>query len=112
MAVTLWVEVHRPKKIDDYIFPDDQTLRLVKGWISAGVTDNLLMTGPPGTGKTSLTVVLMNELGVEDDDILRINASHEGNVEVMKERVYNFITTGGWNGMKYVILDEADGMSQ
>lgn len=109
---TLWVDVYRPKTLDDYVFQDEQTRKQVETWVKKGETDNILMVGPAGTGKTSLAGVLLNELGIDRSDTLWLNASREGNIETMREAVKSFITSGGWGGLKYVVLDEADGMSQ
>lgn len=108
----LWVDKYKPMSLDDYVFQNDDDRRRVEDWIKQGWTDNLILVGPAGTGKTSLARVLMNELDVGDDDILRLNASREGNVDTLRSTVTDYIQTGGWGSMhRYIVLNEADGMT-
>ena len=106
--IELWVDKYRPKTFDDYIWSDKQTEQRIKSWVKDGSTDNILFVGPPGVGKTSLTFVILNELGIPEEDILFLNAVRMGNIDTIRNKVVPFISSGGWNGMKYVILDEAD----
>lgn len=107
----LWVDKYRPKAIKDYVWQDEQTSKQVNAWITAGATDNVLLYGPAGVGKTTLAGVLLNELKVDRSDTLWMNASREGNIEEMRTKVHSFISSGGWHGMKYVVFDEADGLT-
>ena len=104
----LWTEKYRPNVIQDYVFRDDNQKLQVAGWVDSGAMPHLLFSGAPGTGKTTLAKVLLNELDVDGMDILEINASNENNVDTIRNKITNFASTMPFGDMKYVLLDEAD----
>lgn len=104
----LWVEKFRPKTIDEYVFKDAGQRRQVANWIKEGSIPHLLFSGSAGIGKTTLAKVLINELGIEDYDVLEINASRENNVETVRDKIINFVQMIPFGPFKVVLLDEAD----
>lgn len=104
----LWTERYRPKHTDDYVFVDDRQRQQVKDWITLEEIPNLLFSGEPGTGKTTLAKVLINELGVDTYDVKEINASRENGVDVIRDQIFNFCSTMPFGKFKIVLLDEAD----
>jgi len=112
MIPDLWVDKYKPMSLDEYVFQSDDDRVRVTNWIKQGWIDNLLLVGPAGTGKTSLARIIMNELAVDDNDFLKVNAAREGNVETLRHKVTDFIQTGGWGSLyRYILLNEADGMT-
>jgi replication factor C small subunit len=66
----LWVEQYRPNTVDGYVFTDTKQRAEVESWIKSGMIPHLLLSGSPGTGKTTLAKLLINELGVDEYDVL------------------------------------------
>ena len=103
----IWVEKYRPHKLEDLIL-DDKSLRVVKQF--KGEIPNLLFVGSPGTGKTTLARILVND--VLGCNYLYINASDESGIDVIRHNITNFAQTKSFDGgIKVVILDEADGLT-
>ena len=101
----LWVEEYRPKTIDDCILP--QSLKtLFTSFVQKGELSNLLLSGTPGIGKTTVAKALCEQLNC---DWIMINGSEEGGIDVLRNKIKNFASTVSLSGgKKVVILDEAD----
>ena len=104
----LWTEKYRPSTLADYVFRDDTQRQQVQGWVDSGAIPHLLFSGAPGVGKTTLAKILINELGIDEYDVLEINASRENSVDTIREKITGFVSTMPFGAFKIVLLDEAD----
>jgi len=102
----LFTEKYRPKKIADCILPQE-----MKDTFQQFVTDNkipnLLLTGGPGVGKTTVAMAMLEELNL---DYIVINGSNEGRlIDTLRTTITNFASAMSLTGgRKYIIIDEAD----
>jgi len=101
----LWVEKYRPKTIDECILPD--RIKTIFNQISSeGRIPNMILSGGPGMGKTTVAKALCNEVGC---DFLMINGSEESGIDVLRTKIRGYASTVSFDGgRKVVILDEAD----
>jgi|TARA_R110000851_G_scaffold67985_1_gene153101 DNA polymerase III delta prime subunit len=104
----VWVEKYRPKTIEECILPDN-IKKTFKDFLLKGEVPNLLLSGPPGCGKTTVAKALCQELGA---DYYVINGSDEGRfLDTVRNNAKNFASTVSLSSSarhKVVIIDEAD----
>ena len=105
MDMFLWVEQYRPKTVDDCIFP--QSLKnTFKEFVEQGKIPNVILSGGPGVGKTTIAKAVLDEIGAT---YMMINGSEESGIDVLRTKIKNFASTVSLEGgRKYLILDEAD----
>jgi replication factor C small subunit len=111
MSKQLWVEKYRPKTVDGYVFRDEHQKRQIATWIKDQSIPHLLLSGSAGIGKTTLAKILINELGIEEYDVLEINASRTNSVDDVRDKITNFVQMIPFGPFKVVLLDEADYLS-
>ena len=108
MSDFIWVEKYRPKTIDDCILPEN-IKKTFSDFLNRGEIPNMLLSGPPGVGKTTVAKALCNQLGV---DYYVINGSDEGRfLDTVRNNAKNFASTVSLSSEskhKVIIIDEAD----
>jgi DNA polymerase III delta prime subunit len=101
----LWVEKYRPKTVADTILPADLKQTFQK-FVDQKEVPNLILSGGPGVGKTTIARAMLEEIGAS---YIVINGSMNGNIDTLRNEIKNFASTMSFvGGRKYVILDEAD----
>ena len=111
MPNKLWVESYRPQSIDDYVFQTDEHKTRFMEFIKKKSIPHLLFSGHRGTGKTTLALILKNELGIEDGDFKVLNASDDNSIDTIRGAVKSFAQTMPMGDFKIILLDEADYLS-
>ena len=107
----LWVEAYRPTTVDGYVFVDQAQREQVEAWIRDGSIPHLMLSGPAGTGKTTLAKLLINELGVDEYDVMLANGSKEARKMEWVDKLISFCQTMPYGKFKVVLIDEADYMN-
>jgi replication factor C small subunit len=108
----LWVEKYRPDTVDGYVFVDQTQREQVESWIKNKSVPHLMFSGGPGTGKTTLAKMLINELGIDEYDIMFANGSKEARKIEWVDKLISFCSTMPYGDMKIVLIDEADYMNK
>jgi len=111
MLKTVWALKYRPTDIKNYIYQNETHRELITKFIADQSIPNLMFLGTPGTGKTTLALILKNALGVDDCDFLKINASMETSVDTVRNKISSFASTIPTGAFKLIFLDEADRLS-
>ena len=101
----LWVEKYRPQLINDTILPE-KTKAMFKKFVADDSVPNLLLSGGPGVGKTTIAKAMLEEMGC---DYIVKNGSLNVNIDTLRYEISTYASSVSLaGGRKYVIFDEAD----
>jgi DNA polymerase III delta prime subunit len=104
----LW-EKYRPRKFEDIIL-----LPRIKKQFENGITQHCILHGHYGTGKTSLTRILIGRYN-KNTPFLEINCSIDTSIELLRDEISNFCKVvpmmESADDIKYVFLDEFERVS-
>src|ERR1017187_8259203 len=90
----IWSEKYRPAKVEDCILPSHLKTTF-KNFVAQGEVPNLLLVGPAGTGKTTVALAVLNEIGC---NVLVIPASLRGNIDTLRNEITNFAASVSFTG--------------
>lgn len=105
----IWEEAFRPHTVAGCVLPGATKSMLLK-FLEQGEVPNLFFYGPPGTGKTATARALVEQM---DRDCMIVNASKDGDINTLRTRIQDFASQVSFrDGRKYVILDEAEKLTE
>ena len=112
---TPWIEKYRPAKLSQ-IVGNKRIISNLQSISESGNLPNLILAGPPGTGKTTSVLALAHELLGENfkKAVIELNASDERGINVVRDKIKRFAQQKiplPEGRHKIIILDEADSMT-
>jgi replication factor C small subunit len=106
----VWAQKYRPQSVEECVLPA-ATKAMAQALVKKGEIPNMIFSGGPGMGKTTLAFALAKDIGC---DSMYINASVDNGIDTLRYKIQTFASTMSLEGddkPKIVILDEADGLT-
>jgi replication factor C small subunit len=104
---SLWIEKYRPVDLEQMAMQDNYRDDFNMA-IRNKVIPNILLEGPPGSGKTTIARILLEKLDCES---LMLNASDERGIDTIRNKIKNFVKIASLKGIRIVLLDEMDNLT-
>ncbi len=115
VQTNIWTEKYRPVKFEDMV-GQQEIIKRVSSLVQALNIPHILFSGPAGTGKSTLALIVVRELFGErwKENYLELNASDERGIDVVRQKVKDFARTRAIEGVpfKVIFLDEADALTK
>jgi replication factor C small subunit len=112
---TIWTEKYRPSEFSE-IRGQEEIVKRVKAFVETKNMPHLLFSGPPGVGKTTLSLVIVKQLFKDmwRENFLELNASDERGIDVVRQKVKDFARTKSIGNVpfKIIYLDESDALTK
>lgn len=109
MFEKLLIERYRPQSLEDLVLSSEHQ-EYFSSLVTSGEIPNLLFAGSPGTGKTTLSKILIKK--VLNCQYLYLNASDENGIDTIRTKIIGFASTKSLDGkLKVILCDEADFLS-
>jgi replication factor C subunit 2/4 len=108
-----WVEKYRPKTSEEILLDPFIKEKINKILYEKSIP-NMIITGEPGTGKTSTILCLAKQIydNKFDEFVLELNASDDRGLSIINNTILPFCKKKvNQNNHKLVILDEADSIT-
>lgn len=108
-----WVEKYRPKNSDEILL-DPFIKAKINKMLKTKSIPNLIITGEPGTGKTSTIICLAKQiytLKQYSEYVLELNASDDRGLSMINNTIYPFCKKKTDGMHKLIILDECDSIT-
>ncbi|EIJ89696.1 uncharacterized protein NEPG_00769 [Nematocida parisii ERTm1] len=103
-----WTEKYRPTELDSMALPSE-----IRDFFSSLLSGsyalpNIILHGPPGSGKTSLALILASKL-TRKENVLELNASSDREISAIRGKIKTFAASKAHSGeIKIIIMDECD----
>jgi DNA polymerase III delta prime subunit len=101
---SIWNEKYHPNDLTTFI-GNEQLKQIISQYINNNDPINMLFYSPPGSGKTTLAKLIVNNI---ECDYLFLNASDERGIDTIRDKVQGFASSASFKPIKIIILDEAD----
>lgn len=107
-----WIEKYRPSNTQEILL-DSFLLEKIYKIIETKSIPNMILTGEPGTGKTSTILIIAKSIYIDNyhENVLELNASDDRGLSIINNTIIPFCQKMTSNSEKLIILDEADSIT-